>query len=63
MTLMTLLLFIPACFALNMAPGPNNLLSMANAKRYGKHVAGCISLRSVARPRGCLASRSLPRAT
>ncbi|MEC4768050.1 LysE family translocator [Halomonas sp. CUBES01] len=35
MTLMTILLFIPACFALNMAPGPNNLLSMANAKRYG----------------------------
>ncbi|PJX14610.1 lysine transporter LysE [Halomonas sp. 141] len=39
MTLMTLLLFIPACFALNMAPGPNNLLSMANAKRYGIRVA------------------------
>lgn len=35
MTLMTILLFVPACFALNMAPGPNNLLSMANAKRYG----------------------------
>lgn len=35
MTLMTILLFIPACFALNMVPGPNNLLSMANAKRYG----------------------------
>ncbi|SDM18066.1 Threonine/homoserine/homoserine lactone efflux protein [Franzmannia pantelleriensis] len=39
MTLMTVLLFIPACFALNMAPGPNNLLSMANAKRYGVRVA------------------------
>jgi threonine/homoserine/homoserine lactone efflux protein len=39
MDLTTLLLFIPACFALNMAPGPNNLLSMANAKRYGVRVA------------------------
>lgn len=36
---MTILLFVPACFALNMAPGPNNLLSMANAKRYGIRVA------------------------
>ncbi|WP_349589197.1 LysE family translocator [Alteromonas sp. NFXS44] len=36
---MTILLFIPACFALNMAPGPNNLLSMANAKRYGVRTA------------------------
>lgn len=35
MNLTTLLLFIPACFALNMAPGPNNLLSLTNAKRYG----------------------------
>ena len=39
MDLMTLLLFIPACFALNMSPGPNNLLSMSNAKRYGFHAA------------------------
>lgn len=39
MTLMALLLFILACFALNMAPGPNNLLSMANAKRYGIRAA------------------------
>jgi threonine/homoserine/homoserine lactone efflux protein len=31
----TLALFIPACFALNMAPGPNNLLSVSNASRYG----------------------------
>lgn len=30
-----LVLFIPACFALNMIPGPNNLLSLANAQRYG----------------------------
>ncbi|RUR34142.1 LysE family translocator [Vreelandella nanhaiensis] len=39
MNLTTLLLFIPACFALNMAPGPNNLLSLTNAKRYGVGVA------------------------
>lgn len=31
----TLILFVPACFALNMAPGPNNLLSVSNATRYG----------------------------
>lgn len=31
----TLCLFLPACFALNMAPGPNNLLSVSNATRYG----------------------------
>lgn len=36
---MTLLLFVPACFALNMAPGPNNLLSMSNAKRHGVRMA------------------------
>ncbi|MEG0944838.1 MAG: LysE family transporter, partial [Angelakisella sp.] len=34
-----MLFFIPACFALNMAPGPNNLLSVANATRYGFWVA------------------------
>ncbi|SDN33793.1 LysE family translocator [Pseudomonas jinjuensis] len=28
-------LFLPACFALNMAPGPNNLLSLNNAARFG----------------------------
>ncbi|WP_019620813.1 LysE family translocator [Amphritea japonica] len=39
MDLLTLLLFIPACFALNMSPGPNNLLAMSNAKRYGFHTA------------------------
>jgi len=33
--LSTLLVFIPACFALNMAPGPSNLLSISNASRYG----------------------------
>lgn len=31
----TLTLFLPACFALNLAPGPNNLLSLSNAVRYG----------------------------
>ncbi|MGF0238360.1 LysE family translocator [Rhodococcus sp. IEGM1300] len=35
MDLATLALFLPACFALNMAPGPNNLLSVSNASRYG----------------------------
>ncbi|NAS99851.1 LysE family translocator [Pseudomonas syringae] len=35
MNLATLALFLPACFALNMAPGPNNLLSISNAARYG----------------------------
>lgn len=35
MNLTTLALFIPACLALNMAPGPNNLLSLSNATRYG----------------------------
>lgn len=35
----TLLLFIPACFALNMSPGPNNLLSMHNAKQHGLSTA------------------------
>ncbi|WP_271274125.1 LysE family translocator [Aliamphritea hakodatensis] len=39
MDLMAFLIFIPACFALNMSPGPNNLLSMSNAKRYGLKVA------------------------
>ncbi len=28
MDLATLSLFLPTCFALNMAPGPNNLLSV-----------------------------------
>ncbi|WP_105167839.1 LysE family translocator [Pseudoalteromonas sp. T1lg23B] len=35
MEIWKLLLFIPPCFALNMAPGPNNLLSMNNARCYG----------------------------
>lgn len=41
MDLVTLALFLPACFALNMIPGPNNLLSMSNAQGYGlKHAVG-----------------------
>lgn len=35
MELLKWLFFIPACFALNMTPGPNNLLSMNNARCYG----------------------------
>ncbi len=35
MNLEHLLLFLPACFALNMAPGANNLLSITNSTRYG----------------------------
>lgn len=35
MTLTAWLLFLPACFALNMAPGPNNLLSINVAARHG----------------------------
>ncbi|XZG69162.1 LysE family translocator [Chitinibacteraceae bacterium HSL-7] len=39
MVLSTLLLFVPACFALNMAPGPNNLLSLNNARNHGLRTA------------------------
>ncbi|PVZ19531.1 MULTISPECIES: LysE family translocator [unclassified Pseudomonas] len=39
MSLATLLLFIPACFALNLAPGPNNLLALNNATQHGWRVA------------------------
>ena len=35
MDFFTLALFIPTCFALSMAPGPNNLLSMNNGQHYG----------------------------
>jgi threonine/homoserine/homoserine lactone efflux protein len=31
--------FIPACFALNMSPGPNNFLAMNNAAQQGARVA------------------------
>lgn len=30
-----IVLFVPACFALNVAPGPSNLLSLSNGTRYG----------------------------
>ncbi|PMJ95706.1 LysE family translocator [Vibrio sp. 10N.261.55.A7] len=39
MDIWTLLFFIPACFALNMTPGPNNLLSMNNARCFGFRAA------------------------
>ncbi|OMH25844.1 LysE family translocator [Motiliproteus sp. MSK22-1] len=39
MEMVVLALFIPACFALNMAPGPNNLIALSNAKRYGFRIA------------------------
>ncbi|MEJ2001524.1 MAG: LysE family translocator [Maritimibacter sp.] len=35
MTSSLLMLFVPACFALNAAPGPNNLLAFSNAARLG----------------------------
>jgi len=35
MTLETWLLFLPGAFALNVFPGPNNLLSISNGARYG----------------------------
>lgn len=47
MTLDDYLLFLPACFALNMAFGPNNLLSLLNGARDG-------TLRAVAAASGRL---------
>ncbi|KOP53731.1 lysine transporter LysE [Pseudomonas coronafaciens pv. porri] len=41
MDISMLAVFIPACFALNMAPGPNNLLSISNATSYG-FVQSCV---------------------
>jgi threonine/homoserine/homoserine lactone efflux protein len=35
MTLQTWMMFLPACFALNLAFGPNNLLSLNNGAREG----------------------------
>lgn len=49
MDLSSLLLFIPACFALNMAPGPNNLLSLHNASRHGLRTA-CLAGAGVSSP-------------
>ncbi|MCJ8341230.1 MAG: LysE family translocator [Pseudomonadales bacterium] len=34
MLLSDFLVFIPACFALNMSPGPNNIMALNNAKSY-----------------------------
>ena len=39
MTSSAYLLFLPACFALNMAFGPNNLLSVTHGARHGVRVA------------------------
>ncbi|MFK3972585.1 LysE family translocator [Pseudomonas sp. NPDC087358] len=44
MDLVTLLLFVPACFALNLAPGPNNLLSINNAAHHGFLVSCCAGI-------------------
>lgn len=46
MDLTALFLFLPACFALNMAPGPNNLLSLNHGTRHG---FGCAVLAGVGR--------------
>lgn len=35
MSAVTWALFLPACFAINMAPGPNNMLAFSNAARFG----------------------------
>ncbi|ELC3206657.1 LysE family translocator [Vibrio parahaemolyticus] len=48
MEIWKLLLFIPACFALNMTPGPNNLLSMNNARCYGFNSAFIAGLGRIA---------------
>jgi len=39
MSLQNFWLFLPACFALNMAFGPNNVLSLSNSARDGMHYA------------------------
>lgn len=39
MNLGTYLLFLPACFAINLAFGPNNLLSVTNGARWGVRAA------------------------
>lgn len=41
---MTLLVFIPASFALNLAPGPNNLMAMQHARQSGVCHAGLAGL-------------------
>lgn len=44
MTLHAYLLFLPACFALNMAFGPNSLLSVTYGARYGIRTAALAGL-------------------
>lgn len=44
MEIWKLLFFIPVCFALNMTPGPKNLLAMNNARCYGFQSALIASL-------------------
>ncbi len=39
MTSTALLIFIPACFALNLSPGPNNLFAMTTASKHGVRTA------------------------
>ncbi|WP_353979527.1 LysE family translocator [Salinicola endophyticus] len=48
MNLSQLWLFLPACFALNMAFGPNNLLATTNAARVGPFRAVLASLGRIA---------------
>lgn len=48
MSLHTILWFIPACFALNMAFGPNNLLALTNGMRWGVGVALAASMARIA---------------
>jgi threonine/homoserine/homoserine lactone efflux protein len=44
MSISTYLLFLPACFALNMAFGPNNVLSLSNGARDGVRYSVLASL-------------------
>lgn len=39
MTTAALLIFIPACFALNLSPGANNLFAMTTANKHGARTA------------------------
>ncbi|HHX8329304.1 TPA: LysE family translocator [Vibrio alginolyticus] len=39
MSIETILLFIPVCFALNLTPGPNNLMALSNGKNHGLKMA------------------------
>jgi threonine/homoserine/homoserine lactone efflux protein len=55
----TLTLFVPACFALNMAPGPNNLLSLSNATRYGFRQACAAGIGRLAASAGMISLASV----